>query len=278
MEISVVIPTIGDRDILPTIVSLNNSTVIPTEIIIVSLKENSYEYISKKYKNVVFTKAEKKGQVNQRIQGFKIAKSKFVMQLDDDIILHKSCLEFLTKNLSLNKNCSVSPNLFENLSNRSIYDYKIDLKKICFNIISGFSAFCTEGKIGFSGFELYPLVSEISPELVKSEWLVGGCIMHHKKNLIKEYFFDFEGKAYCEDLFHSIELRKKKIELYINKSAIAYLELNEKPKKIKDFIGENSRDLKIRKNFVIINDLSIFRMYTVYVLKFFNYFFSKKSF
>ena len=87
------------------------------------------------------------------------------MQLDDDIILHKSCLEFLTKNLSLNKNCSVSPNLFENLSNRSIYDYKIDLKKICFNIISGFSAFCTEGKIGFSGFELYPLVSEISPDL-----------------------------------------------------------------------------------------------------------------
>ena len=60
MEISVVIPTIGDRDILPTIVSLNNSTVIPTEIIIVSLNENSYDYISKKYKNVVFTKAEKR--------------------------------------------------------------------------------------------------------------------------------------------------------------------------------------------------------------------------
>ena len=59
MEISVVIPTIGDRDILPTIVSLNNSTVIPTEIIIVSLNENSYDYISKKYKNVVFTKAER---------------------------------------------------------------------------------------------------------------------------------------------------------------------------------------------------------------------------
>ena len=100
--------------------------------------------------------------------------------------------------------------------------------------------------------------------------------MHHKKNLIKEYFFDFEGKAYCEDLFHSIELRKKKIELYIDKSAIAYLELNKKPKKIKDFIRENFRDLKIRKNFVIINDLSTFRMYSVYVLKFFNYFFSKK--
>ena len=79
-------------------------------------------------------------------------------------------------------------------------------------------------------------------------------------------------------MFHSIKLRKKKIELYINKSAIAYLELNEKPKKIKDFIGENSRDLKIRKNFVIINDLSIFRMYTVYVLKFLIIFFQKNHF
>ena len=278
MEISVVIPTIGDRDILPTIVSLNNSTLIPKEIIIVSLKANIHKHLNKKYKNVVFVKANKKGQVNQRIQGFKIAKSKFVMQLDDDITLHKSCLEVLTKNLCLNNNYSVSPNLFENSSKRSIYDYKMNFKKILFNIISGFSIFCTEGKIGLSGFESYPLVSDISPELVKSEWLVGGCIMHHKKNLIKEYFFDFEGKAYCEDLFHSIELRKKKIELYINKSAIAYLELNEKPKKIKDFVGENLRDLKIRKSFVKINDLSIFRMYIVYVLKFFNYFFSKKSF
>ena len=278
MEISVVIPTIGDRDILPTINSLNNSTLIPTEIIIVSLKAKTHKHINKKYKNVVFVKANKKGQVNQRIQGFKIAKSKFVMQLDDDITLHKSCLEVLTRNLYLNNNYSVSPNLFENRSKRSIYDYKMNFKKILLNIISGFSIFCVEGKIGLSGFESYPLVSEISPELVKSEWLVGGCIMHHKKNLIKEHFFDFDGKAYCEDLFHSIELRKKKIELYINKSAIAYLELNEKPKKIKDFIGENLRDLKIRKNFVIINDLSIFRMYTVYVLKFFNYFFSKKSF
>ena len=106
MEISVVIPTIGDRDILPTINSLNNSTLIPTEIIIVSLKAKTQKHINKKYKNVVFVKASKKGQVNQRIFGFKNAKNKYVVQLDSDILVNINTIELLYKEaIKDNKTC-----------------------------------------------------------------------------------------------------------------------------------------------------------------------------
>ena len=35
--------------------------------------------------------------------------------------------------------------------------------------------------------------------------------MHFKKNLVLKNYFPFKGKAYSEDLFHSIELKKKKL-------------------------------------------------------------------
>lgn len=276
MNISVVIPTVGDRNVEPTIKALNQSTIIPEEIIIVTLKRNNFENLSSSYKNIKIIKAKRAGQVNQRIEGFKKAKNTFVMQLDDDIILDRKCIESLYHKIKKNKKASFSPNIFELDTNKSIFNYKIGIKHIIFNIISGINIFNKKGKITLSGFESYPHISNQKLEIIKSEWLIGGCVIHNKNNLITESFFNFKGKAYSEDLFHSIELRKKNIDLFVVKAAKAYLTLNQKEKKFKDFFSELKKDMVIRKSLVRNNNLSLIRMYFIYILKCFNFFISKK--
>ena len=43
----------------------------------------------KKYKNLKIYYTFKKGQILQRLEAFKITSGKFILQLDDDIILEK---------------------------------------------------------------------------------------------------------------------------------------------------------------------------------------------
>ena len=56
------------------------------------------------------------------------------------------------------------------------------------------------------------------------EWLPGGCILHRTDNLITENYFPFSGKAYSEDLIHSLLLKKNEVKLYICNNAIAFIE------------------------------------------------------
>ena len=42
------------------------------------------------------------------------------------------------------------------------------------------------------------------------EWLPGGCILFRKEDLIEKNFYPYKGKAYCEDILHSILLREKR--------------------------------------------------------------------
>ena len=75
MKISVVIPTIGSRNLKRTLDSINNSSVKVDEVII-SLPSNS-NFDKNKYKNysnLKFYFSRFKGQVAQRIDGFKLAK------------------------------------------------------------------------------------------------------------------------------------------------------------------------------------------------------------
>lgn len=269
MDISVVIPTIGDRNLKNTIDSINSSDIKISEIIICTIKKSELTINESKNVKVIYCK--KRGQVNQRIEGFKKAKGKFVLQLDDDIILNKSCIRLLKNALKKNQNLAISPNIFEIHKNKSIYDYRLGIKNKITNIILGEKFNNKIGKITSSGFETYPLITNNSKGLVKTEWLLGGCVMHLRKNLILRNYFPFEGKAYCEDLFHSFELRKRNIDLYINPQATAFLELNSKKTNLYDFIKELKKDLLIRKQLVKKYNLNIVKMYLVYIIKCINY-------
>ena len=67
-----------------------------------------------------------------------------------------------------------------------------------------------KGAISKSGFETYPDIQIYSEPFITG-WIPGGCVMHYKSNLVLYNFFPFSGKAYCEDLYHSIALKKNNL-------------------------------------------------------------------
>ena len=269
MKISIVIPTIGTRDLIPTINSLNANSIKPDEIIIsIPSKESNYLNKLKDFNNVKIIVSKFKGQVKQRIEGFKIAQNEIVVQLDDDIILKKDCLERLINSIKKNGDCAVSPNLFDFNINKSIYNRRIGLKRKIFNFISHGKFNINKGKITNSGFESYPILTENNQGIVSTEWLAGGCIMHLKKNLILNDYFNFKGKAYCEDLYHSVFLKKNGIKLFIDSTAIAYLNIKKEP--ILRYFLNLKNDVRIRKKLVLKENLNIYRMYFVYIILIFK--------
>jgi len=265
LRISIVIPTIGDRNLIQTINSLNNNTIRPDEIIICIPSKQSNEFQElKSINNVKIIRSKYKGQVKQRIEGFKFAKNEIIVQLDDDIILSKNCLERLLKVLKNKGKCAVSPNLFDIKEKKSIYDRKNGLKRKIFNLVSHGKINVKGGIITNSGFESYPIINQNDQNPISTSWLIGGCVMHFKKNLILKDYFKFQGKAYCEDLYHSVLLNKNGVRLFIDPSAKAYLNLERET--IYDFLSNLKNDLRIRRKLVLSENLNVFRMYCIYAI------------
>ncbi len=285
MKISVVIPSIGNRNLIPTLRSINESSINVDEIIIsipcqVDINVDKF----KKFKNIIVFNSKVKGQVAQRIEGFKIAKNDCVVQMDDDIILEKKCLEIMHDFLKNNHNAAVSAHFHDRISKKSIYS-KVEglsfsnsfflseldyFKNKIYNKIRTANNSNLNGDISISGFEIYPNF-QYHKEPFISGWIPGGCVMHLKKNLILSNFFPFQGKAYCEDLFHSIALKKNNIKLYYHLNAIAFLEIENIKSNFKMYIKHLRADFIIRSQLVEQNKLSKSRMFLVYLIKLFSY-------
>ena len=273
MKISLVVPTIGNRNLIPTLRSIVESSIEVDEIII-SLPDqvNINKDIFKSFKNLIFLNSKVKGQVAQRIEGFKVAKNDIVVQLDDDIILERECLKLMLAFIKKNNYSAVSAHFYDIANRKSIYD-KLNTKKYNFlNYIMNGSKVGISGIITRSGFETYPNFN-CDKNVISSEWIPGGCVMHQKKNLVLSNFFPYNGKAYCEDLFHSTALKKNNIKLYYHKNAKAFLEIENIKSNFKKYIKHLRADFKIRKKLVEQNKLSKSRMFLVYIIKTISYFF-----
>src|SRR5436853_3788278 len=97
--LSVVIPTLGGECLKRTIESLNASSRIPEEILVCIPTEYVGRVTHYSWRNVTVLATDRKGQVAQRAAGFRKARCAFVMQLDDDVLLHERCIEFLIETL-----------------------------------------------------------------------------------------------------------------------------------------------------------------------------------
>ena len=266
-NISVVIPSLGGKPLSDTIKHLNNGSVFPDEIIIVIPKEFKSSSIKIKLKNVKFLFTDQKGQVFQRCEGFKIAKYKYVLQLDDDVFLHKDCLENLVNNL--NESSSIAPVMCYKNSKESVFDYsnKWFLNFIHW-LIHGFKF--GSKKMGTVSKSVVPFGHDniiYENSIVSSEWLAGGCVLHNKKNLIIKNYFPFSGKAYGEDLIHSFFLKQKNISLLLNKKAICYID------EFDSSLYNIEKDYNSKKYYNKLNDINNFRLYVWFYLK--KYFFKK---
>ena len=214
MNISVVIPTLGDNILFKTLESINKSSIKPIEIII-CIPENVL-INCEKFKisdNIKILNTKSKGQVAQRAEGFMEAKCEYVLQLDDDIILDKHCIKELVKCISVDTKKSIGPKIF-GLDN-NYHSPRIKSKKnsfyerFIFFILNGKNGFIP-GKISLAGVAFGVPNNNLDVDV---DWLPGACILHNKKNIINYNYYPYQGKAYSEDILHSKILKQNGVSL-----------------------------------------------------------------
>ena len=122
--------------------------------------------------------------------------------------LEKSCLEILYNFIKSREKIAVAPRYVnkENLSN--IYKFPssniLRLYHWLINSNYGYSP----GKISLSGFNYSD--ENKTKGFSQNDWLSGGAVMHKKKNLILKNYYPYKfKKKFCEDILHSLILRKK---------------------------------------------------------------------
>lgn len=272
IPISLVIPTLGKSHIISCLHKINSSSHLPRELLIVVPNDNynkikSMSLIFKEL-NIRVIESYKKNQVYQRILGFKKAKYDYIMQLDDDVKLNYRCLFKLYEFIKGKKKIAVAPRYSNKLPLSKIYKQPKNFLLKTYHWILNSKKGYSPGTIALCGFNYADENSLIGSKI--HEWLSGGAIMHHKKNLIMKNFYPYKFKrSVCEDLLHSLILRQKKISLIklysANVSAAESSRINNELNfklVIKNFINE----FFIRRYIVKKYRFSIFRLYIYYLI------------
>jgi GT2 family glycosyltransferase len=253
-NLSVVIATIGNPCLLNTINLINSGTIIPDEILIcIPRKFNNLNLIYLGWENIYIIETECIGQVQQRIQGFIKAKFDYVIQIDDDIIIEKNCFEnLITCMKKLDCNTAVGPTFYElndlnnaiPLINNKYYESLITpstkFRRLYNHFLHG-KSFFEGGEITNTGFNI-PINPKSNNNLISTEWLAGGCILHLRKNLFLTNYYPFQGKAYCEDILHSYYLKKCGVNFYITTKASCCIKI------------DNIKMNNIQKYYYILNE------------------------
>lgn len=221
-DLACIIPTLGNKCLEFTILKILNGTKVPSEIIISLPRGQNFclDKFNKKGLHIKFIKVfSKKGQVNQRIAATKHTKKKYILQLDDDLEVSKDCVKNLFNMIKFNNSIKkvFGPFIINPIENNLSLT-----KNLCKN--NRLSSNC--GKILNNGVA-YPvnkccLINKIN----KADWLPGGCVISLKTNMVIKDFYKFTGKAYFEDLFNSMERRKKNINHFVLKNAYVKLSNN----------------------------------------------------
>ncbi len=224
-KLSVVMASLAGETIVRTVNSINSGTVIPDEIIVVVPRKYADKIPNNPFNNLRYEIVEFQGQVAQRLHGFRIAKNEFVMQVDDDISFEEHCIENLLNVIKrLGPGSAVGPSLCFDDDKAPVYLETSATYNLKAFLLSGAKwgqkRMGTINKIGSShGYD----ESKLTDEYVKIEWLAGGCVIHYRSSLVMENYFPFPGKAYGEDLIHSILLLKSGIKLYNVRNATCYI-------------------------------------------------------
>lgn len=265
-DFSLVIPTLYGTELENTLIQIHRGTYIPSEIIIVIPSEfqNNIQKLLR-FKNIRIIGVDFHGQVQQRIYGFKLAKFEIVIQLDDDIFVDSNCFKFLVDTIINSKfPIAVSP-LYKFIdSNNSCYENKKSRNFRLIKLVHG-NNYLRSGKITSSGLNMGILHSENDVRYFESEWVPGGCLAHMKCNLYLENYYPFSGKAYFEDVYHSVLLRQKSVKLLVDNKAICFIQPfipNSFSSNLEEFLYFK----KYRTHLIKLIGGSFFRIYIEYIL------------
>lgn len=259
-DISIVIPTLGSNKLKLTLNSITNSSIFVKEIIIVIPKNFNFKFDLTPFSslNIVILITNEGGQVFQRIEGFKIAKGNFILQLDDDIEFNQFFIEEMVKTINSLPNSSALSPLLTNRFNNSVYRTSFNPLTRIFYAIFYLDFFLEEGSVNSFGKSIG--ITTIN-KIIKVEWLPGGCVLHRKENLILDNYFPFKSKAFMEDLFHSYYLKSKGTSLYVNSNLFAIIEEPINELHSEKLISDKINELKIRKHYFLLTSLSKYKYF-----------------
>lgn len=266
--VTVVIPTLGRQCLEDTIRHLNAGTVVPKEILVCIPHSETFRTCHLNVGNVKVLPTDHKGQVYQRAIGFQNATYDFVLQLDDDIQVDRLCLESLLEQSIADPTAAVGALLICKQANDSPYKYNKNslVMSTYYRLLNGKNAF-VPGQISKSGREMGVSASDGGGERIAVEWLPGGCVLHRKHNLYLEDFYSFQGKAYCEDLFHSFYLSQKGVPLAIAPKAQCKIDcISSFASTPRAFYRGLVLEYRARKAFVRLTSRSLLRMHLYYIM------------
>jgi hypothetical protein len=221
LPISVVIATLGGDVLKNTIAHLNQGEGVPAEIMIcIPEDEADNADCVTAISNVHVIKTLCRGQVAQRAVGLAMATQPYVMQFDDDVILPPVTLKVLYETLLAKGRENVVAPFFRlhptGEEGTRYTEGLIGLLRNCHASLVCGSQFGIKrlGKISSSGIGFGVPMSAGDQRVVESEWLPGGIALCHKADLITYDYYPFPGKAFSEDLIHSILWRKQGCHLW----------------------------------------------------------------
>jgi len=246
-DITIIIPSTIERISTNWIQQINNYVENNLSVIISVLPGMNIKEIYKKgfSKDILIINSNRKGQVAQRQFAYDFSNRKLIMHMDDDIFFDLESLKGLLEifNKLPEKSC-LAPSL--KIRNKK-KNFKSDLFTYTRNLILYSNLDPIPGSISLSCFPVPFYNIKSKNTIQKVEWLPGGISLIRKKNCIKDNYFKFRGKAYCEDLFLSRILTRNKINLYLNNTF--FYETKLEPYRflnLNQFITFISEDFRIR--------------------------------
>lgn len=276
VRLSIVIATLAGPQLQETIASINNSTIVPDEILVCVPEKEVHDKKLTNSGNVQIISTKVRGQVAQRCEGFKIAKGELVIQLDDDIILESDCISLLIASIKqLGSKAVCSPAFFFKETGKSVYQRPITsrwLSGVYYWLLNGNNGY-VEGVITKAGTEIGINPAHHRDNIIQTEWVPGGMAIHYRENLVTENYFPHKGKAFSEDIYHSFELTRKGLSLYLITQARAYIDdpRTQDLMSIKAWWMNMKKDYTTRKYFIQLANKSYLRMLCFYAFSLLAY-------
>lgn len=226
-SLSVVIPTVGRACIKSTLSVIETWAVCPREIVVALPNDSLFDLSSISTTLKLVEVRSHRGQVNQRLAGFRYASSEFVLQLDDDILIDSPSIILLLEAINICNSCAVAPSLYKYPESVPWDTLPRDIVSrsrhwVLRKILGAKSRLSFMGTISQAGVPFAVDPTFIQGESIDVDWVPGGVLLHRRENLILDQFFPFEGRASHEDLFHSFLLRRKGVRIMILRSSLAY--------------------------------------------------------
>jgi hypothetical protein len=261
-SLSIVIASIGRPSLFVTLRCISSWSKQPDEVIVVLPKGSTFliQPVEYKFQLHIFV-APDVGQVNQRIYGFNHAIYDLVMQLDDDLLIDYPSYREMQRVLEMHSDAVASPIFVDVKTGDCIFGAPVGIlaraKDAVSSLIVGSDRWPAKmGRISRAGIPYGVNRECMTSEYLDVEWQSGGCVLHHRRNLVLSNFYPFSGRAALEDLFHSFLLRSRNLKLIMCKNATCQMESVPSVANVKSVLHE----YRVLTEYVRLAGLSLFRL------------------